>query len=117
MSFLAVASLFALQASTSTLPPDYSQASSWLCLPGKDSLCTTPLATTALNPNGYGSTGPSPVARNPSIDCFYVYPTMSRDAGMNSDLNPAAARKRRPSSASSPVSPEPAGRSRPSTGK
>ena len=40
MSLLAVASLFALQASTSTLPPDYSKPSSWLCLPGRDSLCT-----------------------------------------------------------------------------
>jgi hypothetical protein len=94
MSLLAAASLFALQASTSTLPPDYSQPSSWLCLPGKTGLCTTPLATTALNPNGYGSTGLSPVAKNPSIDCFYLYPTMSRDPGMNSDLNPGGSEEK-----------------------
>jgi hypothetical protein len=94
MSFLAAASLFALQASTSTLPPDYSKPGSWLCLPGKGSLCTTPLATTALNPNGYGSTGLSPVAKNPAVDCFYVYPTMSRDAGMNSDLNPGGSEEK-----------------------
>jgi hypothetical protein len=28
------------------------------------------------------------VAANPSVDCFYVYPTVSRDQGINSDLNP-----------------------------
>ena len=88
MSLLAAASLFAVQASTTTLPPDYSKPGSWLCLPGQNDLCSTPLATTALNPNGYGSTGQSAVAKDPPIDCFYVYPTVSRDSGMNSDLNP-----------------------------
>ena len=94
MSLLAAASLFAVQASTSTLPPDYSQPSSWLCLPAKKDLCDEPLPTTALNPNGYGSTGLSPVAKNPSFDCFYVYPTMSRDPGMNSDLNPGGSEEK-----------------------
>jgi hypothetical protein len=68
--------------------PDYAKASSWLCLPGRTDVCSTPLATTALNPNGYGSTGRSTVAKDPPIDCFYVYPTVSRDQGMNSDLTP-----------------------------
>ena len=40
----------------------------------------------ASNPNGYGSNGPSPVAKNPPVDCFYVYPTVSRDRGLSSDL-------------------------------
>jgi hypothetical protein len=88
MILLVTAALFAAQASTSTLPPDYGKLASWLCLPGKNDLCSTPLATTALNPNGYGSTGLSPVAKSPAVDCFYVYPTVSRDRGMNSDLNP-----------------------------
>jgi len=90
---LLAASIFAVQASTSTSAPDYKVPAHWLCLPGKygpgkADLCATPLATTALNPNGYGSTGPSEVAADPSVDCFIVYPTVSRDAGMNSDLNP-----------------------------
>ncbi len=68
--------------------PDYSNPKSWLCLPGRTDVCSTPLATTALNPNGYGSTGKSSVAKNPPIDCFYVYPTVSRDQGMNSDMTP-----------------------------
>ena len=67
--------------------PDYSNDKDWLCLPGRADVCSTPLATTALNPNGYGSSGQSPVAKDPPLDCFYVYPTVSRDEGMNSDLN------------------------------
>jgi hypothetical protein len=69
--------------------PDYTKDSSWLCLPGRADVCSTPLATTALNPNGYGSTGQSTVAKDPPVDCFYVYPTVSRDQGLNSDLNPS----------------------------
>jgi hypothetical protein len=68
--------------------PDYSKDSAWLCLPGRGDVCSTPLPTTALNPNGYGSVGRSTVAKDPPIDCFYVYPTVSRDQGLNSDLNP-----------------------------
>ena len=72
-------------------PPDYAKPASWLCLPGRADPCSKPLATTALDPGGYGSSGPSPVAANPPVDCFYVYPTVSRDRGMNSDLLPDAA--------------------------
>src|SRR6476469_3003869 len=69
--------------------PDYSKDTSWLCLPGRQDTCSTPLPTTALSPNGYGSTGLSTVAKDPSLDCFYVYPTVSRDQGLNSDLKPS----------------------------
>ena len=62
------------------------RTANWLCLPGRADICSTPLATTALNPNGYGATGQSSVAKDPPLDCFYVYPTVSRDQGMNSDL-------------------------------
>ena len=93
MMLLLAASLFAVQAGSASAAPEYSRPGSWLCLPGKygpgkADLCATPLPTTALDPNGYGSTGPSPVADSPGVDCFIVYPTVSRDAGMNSDLNP-----------------------------
>jgi len=74
-----------------TSAPDYSKPTAWLCLPGRGDICSKPLATTALNPNGYGSNGLSPSSRNPSADCFYVYPTVSRDRGMNSDLTPDSA--------------------------
>ena len=68
--------------------PDYAQDSAWLCLPGRADPCSTPLATTELNPGGYGAQARSTVAKAPPIDCFYVYPTVSNDKGMNSDLTP-----------------------------
>jgi len=71
----------------STSPaPDYTKGSAWLCLPGRADVCSAPLPTTALNPNGYGSVGKSSIAKDPPIDCFYVYPTVSHDQGLNSDL-------------------------------
>jgi len=81
--------LAAAVAQAAPAAPDYAKDSSWLCLPGRADVCSTPLATTALNPNGYGSTGKSKVAKDPPIDCFYVYPTVSRDQGLNSDLIPS----------------------------
>jgi hypothetical protein len=86
---LAAAAPVSAQAKAAAAAPDYSKDSTWLCLPGRSDVCSTPLATTALNPNGYGSTGRSAVAKDPPLDCFYVYPTVSRDEGMNSDLNPS----------------------------
>ena len=85
---LLAATLLATQAGAASAAPDYSNGSSWLCLPGRADTCSTPLKTTALNPNGYGSTGLSPVVKDAGVDCFYVYPTVSRDQGVNSDLTP-----------------------------
>src|SRR5690348_2017659 len=84
---LMVAAPLPAQPSATSGAPAYSADSSWLCLPGRKDTCSTALPTTALNPNGYGSTGQSSVAKDPPLDCFYVYPTVSRDQGMNSDLN------------------------------
>ncbi len=89
-ALLAAAALIAaapVTAQSNAPAPDYAKDSTWLCLPGRSDPCSTPLATTALNPNGYGSTGQSAIAKNPPIDCFYVYPTVSTDRAMNSDLN------------------------------
>ena len=84
---LAAASTATAQQRSVPAAPDYAKDSAWLCLPGRADVFSTPLATTALNPNGYGAPGQSAVAKSPPIDCFYVYPTVSRDQGMNSDLN------------------------------
>jgi hypothetical protein len=68
--------------------PDYRSDEAWLCLPGRADSCSRKLPTTDLRPAGYGTpgeTGPNPQAK---VDCFYVYPTISRDPGMNSDMNP-----------------------------
>ena len=85
--FAAAAVAGAAQATAAPSAPDYSMHRAWLCLPTRVTACSRPLPTTALNPNGYGSTGLSTVAQKPPIDCFYVYPTVSRDPGLNSDLN------------------------------
>lgn len=69
-------------------PPDYANPADWLCLPGRDDACSKPLPTTELGPNGYGATVQVTPAASPPIDCFYVYPTVSRDPGDNSDLVP-----------------------------
>ena len=84
---LMVAAPLPAQPSATSGAPAYSADSSWLCLPGRKDTCSTALPTTALSPNGYGSTGLSSVAKDPPLDCFYVYPTVSTDSGMNSDMN------------------------------
>jgi hypothetical protein len=66
--------------------PDYADPAAWLCLPGRADACSGALATTALNANGYGSTGQVLPDKAAKVDCFYVYPTVSRDPGLNSDL-------------------------------
>jgi len=68
--------------------PDYRDDAAWLCLPGRADSCSRLLPTTELSAAGYGVTSqdaPSPEAK---VDCFYVYPTVSRDPGMNSDMTP-----------------------------
>ena len=89
LSLLALAIATPASAQPQSPAPDYTKDSAWLCLPGRADVCSTPLTTTALNPSGYGSVGKSSVAKDPPIDCFYVYPTVSRDQGMNSDLKPS----------------------------
>ncbi|HEV7660646.1 MAG TPA: DUF3089 domain-containing protein [Allosphingosinicella sp.] len=71
-------------------PADYADSANWLCLPGRDDACSRPLPTTTLGPNGYGAAVRHAAAANPPADCFYVYPTVSRDPGFNSDLSPGA---------------------------
>jgi hypothetical protein len=66
--------------------PDYAKEANWLCLPGRDDACAKPLPTAELKPDGYGPTRLVQAALRPPIDCFYVYPTVSRDPGDNSDL-------------------------------
>ncbi len=66
--------------------PDYRQDSAWLCLPGRADACGREQPTADLEPAGYGLVMVDVPPPDPDIDCFYVYPTVSRDPGMNSDL-------------------------------
>ena len=68
--------------------PDYALDNAWLCLPGRGGdACGRALATAELTPTGYGPATLSGMARAPAVDCFFVYPTVSQDPGLNSDLN------------------------------
>lgn len=68
-------------------PNDYGDEKSWLCRPGrKGDACDVDLTTTVIAADG--SMTREAFTPNPKapIDCFYVYPTVSTDTGMNSDM-------------------------------
>lgn len=89
VALLACAAPATAQGQAQPAPVDYGLQRDWLCLPGRSDTCSMPLPTTALKANGYGSVGRSEVAKDPPVDCFYVYPTVSSDQGFNSDLTPS----------------------------
>lgn len=67
----------------------YSDAGNWLCHPdlsGSDNVCASNLDTTLVFADGTTQIEEHSVATDPEVDCFYVYPTASADAGGNSDL-------------------------------
>ncbi len=74
---------------------DYAAPVSWLCLPGRSDACSAPLTSTVIS----ADTG-EPSRRNYSpdssapIDCFYVYPTVSRDPTPNADMTPGPEERR-----------------------
>ena len=86
LAALLLPSPLAAQPNPRAAPPDYSKDESWLCLPSRADSCSGALATTDLAPEGYGAARDSAPAKEPPLDCFYVYPTVSSDGGLNSDL-------------------------------
>ena len=55
-------------------------ATVWLCRPGlADDPCTAPLTDTVDPPQGRTSVQRAEPAKDPPIDCFYVYPTVSAE--------------------------------------
>ncbi|MCJ7420893.1 DUF3089 domain-containing protein [Sphingomicrobium astaxanthinifaciens] len=86
---LALAAAVLAAAQAVPVPPDYRDPANWLCLPGREDVCAWPVTAHELRPSGWGNpvtTLPDPRA---PVDCFYVYPTVSRDSGMNSDMTPS----------------------------
>ncbi|HVG88507.1 MAG TPA: DUF3089 domain-containing protein [Gaiellales bacterium] len=60
----------------------------WLCKPGlADNPCKPGLTTTQISPTGEVLGTSQPKAKQPKVDCFYVYPTVSDDQSRNSDLS------------------------------
>src|SRR4051812_16635110 len=82
--------LIAGGASAQTPPAkiDYSKAETWLCWPGKAAnACAVDLTTTVIGANGATSVEAFKADPKAPIDCFYVYPTVSNDPGVVSDMD------------------------------
>jgi hypothetical protein len=83
---LSFAEFAAAQAPAAPPKNDYSQAASWLCRPGRQDACAIDLAATVVAPDGTFTREPWSADPTAPIDCFYVYPTVSTDKGINSDM-------------------------------
>ena len=74
----------------SPAPNDYAAAASWLCWPGRADACAVDLTTTVVKADGSTTTETFKADPKAPVDCFYVYPTVSRDPGAVSDMIPGA---------------------------
>ena len=73
-------------APASTDKIDYSDAKTWLCRPGRQDACAIDLTTTVIAPDGKFTRETWAADPKAPIDCFYVYPTVSTDKSVNSDM-------------------------------
>lgn len=74
-------------------PVDYSDPAAWLCRPAQEDACRQPASATIVFADGRLSRDGFTPAADPPVDCFYVYPTVSRDATANSDIIPGPEEK------------------------
>ncbi len=66
--------------------PDYGDPRSWLCLPGRIDACSGPLTSTVVGLDGTFDRRTYQPDPNAPVDCFYVYPTVSREPSPNADM-------------------------------
>jgi hypothetical protein len=64
---------------------DYDDPSHWVCRPDQDDICDGDLDATVVEADGTLTVEPFEPDADAPIDCFYVYPTISRDKGAYSD--------------------------------
>lgn len=64
---------------------NYAEASHWVCRPDVDDICDSDLDSTTVEADGTLTVEKFTPAEKPAVDCFYVYPTISRDTTKNSD--------------------------------
>ncbi|WCT72282.1 DUF3089 domain-containing protein [Sphingomonas naphthae] len=75
-------------------PIDYGNSANWLCRPDiAGDACRVDLDSMQVNGRGERKLQPFKPAIDPGIDCFYVYPTVSNDRTMYSDMVPDNAEK------------------------
>jgi hypothetical protein len=86
----------AAESTTTTAQPDvyegyesetYADGQNWLCRPDQEDICDTSLDATAVAADGSVEVQHTEVPADPPVDCFYVYPTISADAGPVADFN------------------------------
>jgi hypothetical protein len=65
---------------------DYANPSNWLCRPGRQDACTADLDATVIRADGSTRLDRFRADPNAPIDCFYVYPTVSTDPGVNATM-------------------------------
>jgi hypothetical protein len=76
-------------AAASAAPPGADRwGTVWLCRPGlAANPCISNLTTTVVGPDGASHVQRTPLPKNPPIDCFYVYPTVSGQSTVNANLD------------------------------
>lgn len=67
---------------------DYSKAENWLCWPGHADACSGDNTSTVIAADGKATKEAWKADPKAPIDCFYVYPTVSTDPGVLSDMTP-----------------------------
>jgi hypothetical protein len=66
---------------------DYAKPEAWLCWPGKaGDACAVDMTATVIRANGATAVETFKADPKAPIDCFYVYPTVSNDPGIVSDM-------------------------------
>jgi len=65
---------------------DYAEGDTWLCRPDRQDACTIDLTTTIVAADGTLTKETFTANPQAPVDCFYVYPTVSRDITGNSDM-------------------------------
>ncbi|HEY6771618.1 MAG TPA: DUF3089 domain-containing protein, partial [Solirubrobacterales bacterium] len=87
---LAFGCLLSSPALAAKKPKKVKDTTTWLCKPGiPNNPCEPGFATTLISPTGgvLGTASPKPDRNRKKTDCFYVYPTVSDDKSVNSDLS------------------------------
>ena len=77
----------ATMAAALALAPAAGAQTTWLCGPGAaPDPCRESLQTTVQQADGTSTVETPALARDPAVDCFYVYPTVSEQQAVNADL-------------------------------
>lgn len=73
---------------------DYAKPETWLCWPGRADACAIDNTTTVIKADGSSAVETWKADPAAPVDCFYVYPTVSNDPGLFSDMTPNAEERR-----------------------